>query len=158
MRLKTYPSAWTLTCEVPTWPERRLTYGSMRTLHERLRAWYFGADEFAEPLREPPGGLTLSTNARERYGNVQEIIAIYLRESDDEAADVPPHAYGAIRASCSAFRTALTEDLDTRRMRSILYASHLRRRHRRQQREAEQRLDAAQRHIADIPAAEPGGA
>jgi hypothetical protein len=158
MRLTTYPVAWTLTGDVPTWPERELTYGALRALHERLRAWYYGTDEFAERLGERPGGLSLSTNGRERYGNVQEIIAINLRGSDDGEALVPHEAYEGIRDSCSAFRTALAEDLDTRRMRSILYARQLRHRHRAQELQARARLEAAERRVGAIPAAHRGGA
>lgn len=165
MRLKTYPVVWKLTSVVSTWPEQELTYGQLRTLHERLRAWYFGCDEFAQDLGQQPGGLSLSKTARERYGNVQQIIAIYLCESDDEAEPVPPEVYSAIRASCSSFRTALTDDLDTRRMRSVWYAHQMRREHAREAMNAEKRIadalvggQTASEERRPISAAHPRGA
>jgi hypothetical protein len=151
MRLQTYPKVWKLTSALSTWPEQNLTYGELGTLHERLRAWYFGCDEFADEHGQP-GGLSLSTTARERYGNVQEIIAIYLGESDDESRRVPSEVYSALRASCSAFRTALTEDLDTRRTRSLWYAHQMRREHAKEAVNAQRRITQAR-----IAAGKTGG-
>lgn len=149
LRLQTYPSVWGLTSEVPRWPRGDPAYRDLWTLHRSLRTWYFST-----------GGLYLSENARARYGEMQELLDAVLcgRPEDDttpvrELAPVaephkPETVYEALMNTCSAFRTALTEDLATRRTRSIVWATALWLRHRRQRRAARRRIAAARGRLS----------
>ncbi|MGA2930318.1 MAG: hypothetical protein ABSG43_30890, partial [Solirubrobacteraceae bacterium] len=56
---------------------------------------------------------------------------------DDEP--VPLKYYEPLRDGCSAFRTALTEDLETRRTRSVWWAINMFREHQKEDRKAAQR-------------------
>jgi hypothetical protein len=142
-RLKVYPAVWRLTSTVPRWPQADPTYHDLWDVHLALRKWYYES-----------GGLYLSENARARYGEMQELLDAYLdgRDRADETP-VPHRAFGAAKADSpykalmdtgSAFRTALTEDLSTRRTRSVLWAIVIWRQHRKEQREAKRRLQLAQ--------------
>jgi hypothetical protein len=142
-RLKVYPAVWRLTSTVPRWPQADPTHHDLWDLHLAFRKWYYES-----------GGLYLSENARARYGEMQELLDAYLdgRDRDDETpfphrafgpakADSP---YNALMDTCSAFRTALTEDLSTRRTKSVLWAIIFWRRHRKEQSKAKKRLQSAQ--------------
>jgi hypothetical protein len=117
------------------------------SLHYKLREWYYDV-----------GGLYLSENARARYGDMQELLDVYLapRSPDDDTPVPQPSSgkawehspYKALMESCSAFRTALTEDLATRRSRSILWTIIFWWRHLREGRRAAYRLTSAKRHRA----------
>ena len=141
-RLKAYPAVWKLTSTVPRWPRSNATYQELWSLHYALRDWYYNS-----------GGLYLSENARARYGDMQELLDAYLddRARDDDAPVPRPASgmawaqspYKALMDACSAFRTGLTEDLSTRRSRSILWAAVLWRRHQRQRHDAADRLAMA---------------
>jgi hypothetical protein len=144
--VKTYPAVWRLTAAISTWPRADLSYKKLQALPRDLRVWYYGLDEASSNLKESPGGLYLSENARDRYGEMQELIALSLKAAD-ESKDVSDEAYDDLREACSAFRTALTEDLDTRRKRSVWWALMLRRRHRAQAREADRRRHSAKRRL-----------
>lgn len=144
-RLKSYPAVWRLTSAVPRWPHSDPAYRDLWSLHYRLREWYYDV-----------GGLYLSENARARYGDMQELLDVYLApRSRDDATPVPQPAsrtawehspYKALMESFSAFRTALTEDLATRRSRSILWTIIFWWRHLRERRRAASRLASAKQH------------
>ncbi len=132
LRLKVFPAAWKLTAVVPRWPRAQIVYADLWSLHIALRSWYFEI-----------GGLFLSENSRARYGDVQELLSELLDgrpEGDQTKVDA---AYAPAMESCSAFRTSLTEDLATRRSRSVLWAAVLWWRHHRQRLAARARIDAA---------------
>jgi hypothetical protein len=147
-RLKVYPAVWRLTATVPRWPQADPTYQDLWDLHLALRKWYYES-----------GGLYLSENARARYEDMQELLDAYLDGRDRADATPVPHRpsrrasadspYTALMETCSAFRTALTEDLSTRRTKSVVLAIVVWRRHREQQRQAKRRLQwARHRSIA----------
>ncbi len=142
VRLKTYPWMWRRTATVSWWPSgRSLSYDELKRLHLDLRAWYFGLDEVpGAPMTETPGGLYLSENGKDRYGELQTLIDLSLHVLVGERT-VPDddQTYKDLRDSCSAFRTALTEDLETRRKRSVVRAFTLWRFHREQKSDAEER-------------------
>jgi hypothetical protein len=87
--------------------------------------------------------MFLSERSRDRYGDVQELIGAYLESHRDGglSARVEPDDYDAIATTCSAFRTALTEDLATRRQRSLLLAIRSRRWHRSRKRQAKRLIE-----------------
>jgi hypothetical protein len=112
LRMQTYPILWKRTSVLSTWPQTDATYGHLRRLHEDLRTWYFAT-----------GGLSLSENARGRYGSLQQLIGavvIHARKDDDEP--ITPDDYTALRESGSALRTAMTEDVESRGQRSVIRA------------------------------------
>jgi hypothetical protein len=110
-RLENYPDLWASTAAVSRWPRSTVHRWNLEDLHRTLRSWYYGK-----------GGLFLSEQARARYGDLQELIAAMVTANDHGAAiDVlAPDAYADLMETASALRTALTEDLDTRRRRSAL--------------------------------------
>ena len=114
------------------------TYADLDDMHRWFRGWYYEA-----------GGIHLSENGRTRYGEVQELMAAQLEALGSKAIPskssmpIPDDAYGRLLDSCSALRTALTEDLESRRQRSILYSMRLAIRHWKQRRKAAGRLAKA---------------
>lgn len=128
-RLAPYEELWKDTQLLSRWPRWPLTAGELRGLHERLRAWYYET-----------GGLYLSTNARVRYGEVQQLIAAVLRDATDDAAGVADRDYDDLMDTCSALRTAITEDLESRRQRSFWTELRRRREHDAQARAARLRI------------------
>jgi hypothetical protein len=106
LRLGPYRELWAMTALVSRWPTWPLTAAELDDLHWRLRAWYYGK-----------GGLYLSENSRARYGEMQQVIGLTVAAAADAA--ITPAAYRDLVATCSALRTALTEDLESRRQRSV---------------------------------------
>ena len=150
LRLESYPPLWRLTSHFSRWPRATNTYEDLEQFHRRFRTWYYET-----------GGLFLSENSRARYGNVQELMATHLGAADGGAMPpqhsgrIPDPVYTGMLEACSALRTALTEDLESRRQRSILYRTKLAFRHRRQRKGAATRLAAAKRSAKSRQAAEP---
>jgi hypothetical protein len=116
-----YLRLWALTGTVSRWPKQQVTTSTLEDLHSRLRAWYY-----------TEGGLFLSENARDRYGDLQDLIAAVLTHPGDPAALLTKERYADFQDAASILRTALTEDLETRR----------------RQTRSEERRRAA-RHLAD---------
>ncbi len=136
VRLQSYPVIWRLTGLLPAWPPATITLGQLWHLQLQLMKWYFQT-----------GGYHLSENARARYGELQQHLDKLLpAEPPDPSVKVDPETYEQVRESCSALRTALTEDLESRRARSVLSALRLRIRHSRQRFRAERR----QREAVDL--------
>lgn len=129
-RLAAYPPVYRLSAALSFWPPAELTGGELLDINLRLRDWYFTT-----------GGLFLSENSRTRYGELKQLICAHLDEHEDRAAPVPPWAYRDLADTCSAFRTALTEDLETRRQRSLWWVAVMARRHRGQRAAFESRID-----------------
>ncbi|MGR6320718.1 hypothetical protein Q2K19_22210 [Micromonospora soli] len=107
-RLEFYPLLWSATAAVSVWPRTVLTRSTLNELHETLRSWYY-----------TKGGLFLSESAQARYGDVQELIAALLTHDGDPDDPLSDGSYTDLMRTASALRTALTEDLDTRRRKSI---------------------------------------
>jgi hypothetical protein len=129
VRLQSYPLIWRLTSLLPAWPPATITVGQLWHLQRQLMKWYFQT-----------GGYQLSENARARYGELQQHLAKLLpAEPTDPSVELDPGTYEQVRQSCSALRTALTEDLESRRARSVLSALRLRIRHSRQRFQAKKR-------------------
>jgi hypothetical protein len=150
-RLVVYRTLWKSTAAVPRWPRISLTRGGLSTLHRTLRDWYY--DE---------GGLFLSEASRARHGDVQELIAAMLAPGGDGAdgadgADGEPtdvataETYTDLMETVSALRTALAQDLDTRRRKSILEASRRTRWHAKAGRDAKARIARAADRSPDRP-------
>ena len=131
-RLKAYPEVWQLTGALSIWPWTNATWADTERLHLDLRDWYY--DE---------GGMFLSDNSRARYGELQELIEAYLEDSPGDSDGLPASVYQSLAEAGSAFRTALTEDLESRRQRSPFTRLSLALRHLRASRKAEKRLAAA---------------
>jgi hypothetical protein len=127
LRIATYPIVYELTAALSLWPPASMSYDDLFQLNLALRRWYFTC-----------GGLYLSTRSRERYGEMKQLICAYLDGRDDEVGldegNVPADAYTDLTATARAFRNALTEDLETRRQRSIWWVFVNWQRHREQQR------------------------
>src|SRR5215212_204479 len=121
-RLEAYKKVWEPMRVLSAWPRTDATYADLKELHLYLRSWYFGV-----------GGLYMSENARKRYGEMQELIGAHL-DGKSKALDEPidAGAYADLMDGCSAFRTATTEDLESRRQSSLFWTIGRLRQHRRQ--------------------------
>ncbi|MEV6412732.1 hypothetical protein [Kribbella sp. NPDC051718] len=108
-RLAAYPELWKATGAVPRWPRTQPTRSQLQQLHESYRTWYYSK-----------GGLFMSESARARYGDVQELLDALLQRSPDATGPLTATAYTDLMQTTSALRTAMTQDLDTRRRRSLL--------------------------------------
>jgi hypothetical protein len=108
-RLVQYKKLWLITGRLPQWPRAALVQGDLVAMSEALRDWYF-----------QDGGIYLSTKSRTLYTGVQESIATAGAGRDAGAAVDDPD-YDRIRAACSALRSALTNDLASRRGRSRIF-------------------------------------
>lgn len=98
-----YLELWALTAPLPAWPRNDgLTYGRLEKLTRELRDWYFSG-----------GGLYLSQEARDVYGEAQTAICAALGPRGD--AEVPSEVYDSIQQTLSRLRRRLTADLATRR-------------------------------------------
>lgn len=128
-RLKVYPPLWQATSSVSRWPRQQVSRGSLRQLHRSLRTWYFST-----------GGMYLSTRARDRYGDVQELVEALLRQEGAATEVLVDGRYVDLMATASSLRTALTEDLDTRRRPTLVERGRRLRWHRRAGRKAKARM------------------
>jgi hypothetical protein len=140
-RLKAYPDVWERTGRFARWPRNTVTYAALDEFHRELRNWYFHV-----------GGLYMSENARRRYGQMQELVGAHCAVEESHAS-LPPGAYADVMEACSEFRTALTEDLESRRQGSLVYSLQKSREHRQMDASARSRLRRATR--APEPAAPP---
>jgi hypothetical protein len=140
LRLDSYPLLWQLTSSFSRWPRMTNTYTDLEEFHRWFRSWYYET-----------GGLHLSENSRARYGEVQELMAAHLGAPEGQPmpaqpnGPIPDRVYSGILEACSALRTALTEDLESRRQRSVLHSIGLAARHRKQKTKAAARLAKAKR-------------
>lgn len=133
LRLKVYPMVWNETSTFSRWPRTNATYDDLRGFHATLRKWYYEV-----------GGIYLSENSRARYGELQELAEAHLGTRGVVLAEhLPGAVYEDLMESCSAFRTSLTEDLESRRQRSLLWTLSRAKLHREQRRLAKRRLGAA---------------
>lgn len=140
-RLEAYPPVWRETAVLSRWPAAEITWADLEALHLRFRRWYFTT-----------GGLFLSDRGRDRYGEVQELLSAYLcRHREDLSGRVGQADYDVLAETCSVFRTTMTDDLETRRQRSPVWAFRQWRWHRAKQREARRRIAAAGGELLRLP-------
>lgn len=142
-RLECYPELWRQTAALSHWPRPDLTWQDVRDLHVSFRRWYYTA-----------GGLYLSTRSRARYGEVQELLSAQLASVEDLSTAVIDPARGQLSETCSVLRTALTEDLATRRQRSLAWTITSAVWHARKARKARARIKAAGKGVLVLPASE----
>jgi len=102
-RILVYEKLWLETALLPKWPRaENLTYHHLLEFSEKLRDWYF-----------KEGGMYLSKDARQAYGETQDAIWEVLK--DKPSGDLKPEHYDAVRKKCSVLRTELTDDIVSRR-------------------------------------------
>jgi hypothetical protein len=106
-RMELYPKLWKATEAVSRWPRNDVARKTLAELHTTFRSWYYAS-----------GGLFLSESARARYGDVQELIATILTHESRPTDLLAAETYTDLMETTSRLRTALTEDLDTRRRKS----------------------------------------
>jgi hypothetical protein len=125
-RIATYPGVWNRTGVVSRWPRTDAGREQFLRLHEDLRRWYYAG-----------GGLYLSTRARQRHEHLQLVLEAVVSLDDKQAAG----CYQDVMKAASYFRTALTDDLETRERRSIVVALARRRADGKDRKEADARLE-----------------
>jgi hypothetical protein len=112
LRRTVYPPVWKATSLVSRHPETTASYADLMRLHLDLRRWYYGL-----------GGIALSKNARDRYMELQTLIGTHLaRDAGEGETALHPDTYDSVRELASAFRTGMTDDLESRRQRSLVWS------------------------------------
>jgi len=103
-RIKVYQEIWTATELLPKWPRNEnATYEDLMKLSESFRDWYFRT-----------GGMYLSRTTHDSaYSPLQDAIA-ELRDKK-VTGKISPQDYEYVRKRCSALRTALANDVESRR-------------------------------------------
>lgn len=132
-REELYPALWSATAVVSFWPRVEVTRDGLDKLHRTLRSWYY-----------EKGGLYMSEDSRARYGNVQELIAALLKHDSGPADVLAEERHTDLMKTASSLRTALTEDLDTRRRKSFLERWRRSRRHAKAAQVAKERIGQAE--------------
>lgn len=103
-RIEVYGDLWAATALLPKWPrDDTVTYEDLRALSDRLRQWYYRQ-----------GGMYLSRGTHDAgYGPLQGVIAKAVAGGATGA--LSPGDYEAVRQKCSALRSMLANDIQTRR-------------------------------------------
>jgi hypothetical protein len=103
-RIEAYAPLWKATGLLPQWPRAQgLSYDDLFGLSARLRQWYYET-----------GGIYLSRSShRNAYAPLQEAIAGLHRQG--RSGPLSDTDYDAVRRLCSALRTALADDIESRR-------------------------------------------
>lgn len=103
-RIEVYGPLWQATSLLPKWPrDEGVTYEQLAQLGRDLRRWYYEV-----------GGMYLSrTTHDEGYGPLQGAIASAVGEG--RTGPLTPADYEAIRKRCSALRSLLAADVESRR-------------------------------------------
>jgi hypothetical protein len=107
-RLQVYPPLWAHTSIVSRWPRTSATWRDLAAVHGMLRQWYYGS-----------GGLFMSERSRDLYGDVQVLVDWLVLRREDSADQMTGREYDYLMERCSALRTALTQDLETRSSRPM---------------------------------------
>jgi hypothetical protein len=103
-RIDVYTELWEATAVLPKWPRAQdVTYEALLALSQTLKTWYFRR-----------GGMYLSrTTHRDAYSPLQDTLADILKTNS--AGPVSAEHYDLVRERCSALRTALASDIESRR-------------------------------------------
>jgi hypothetical protein len=107
-RIGAYLLLWKCTALLPKWPKAfGVSYSQLMQFSETLRTWYFET-----------GGMYLSRSThRDAYTPLQDhLMQVLSGVQQDCMLNVVTDAhYESIRAHCSALRTALAADIESRR-------------------------------------------
>ena len=103
-RIDVYGELRKSTAILPKWPKAtNVTYEQLLSFSDSLRTWYF-----------EKGGIYLSRSTHNNaYSPLQDALADVLRTHN--SGPVSDEDYDAIRSRCSALRTALAADIQSRR-------------------------------------------
>lgn len=103
-RIDLYEELWKATAVLPKWPRAQgVTYEALLALSETLKTWYFQR-----------GGMYLSRTAhRDAYSPLQDTLANIL--GTQSTGPISDQHYELVRDRCSALRTALANDIESRR-------------------------------------------
>ena len=103
-RIDLYGEIWEATAVLPRWPPAQgVTYDQLYGLSQTLRTWYFHR-----------GGMYLSRRTHDgAYSTLQETLADVL--SRGASGPISEADYERVRHRCSALRTALANDIESRR-------------------------------------------
>jgi hypothetical protein len=103
-RIEAYAPLWKASGLLPQWPRAvGVTYEQLQELSRSLRAWYYEA-----------GGIYLSRSAhRDYYSPLQEALNELGRAK--KSGVISDSDYDAVRKLCSRLRTAMANDIESRR-------------------------------------------
>lgn len=106
-RAAAYKGLWAHTGVLPQWPRRHdVTFADLQELCERLRDWYFNV-----------GGVYLSSSSFDKYADVQKALSALA--IPDQAELLTADTYDSIRRKCSALRSSLADDLQSRKAQAL---------------------------------------
>lgn len=107
-RIEVYAPLWRATSLLPKWPrDKTVTDAQLARLGQELRQWYFKV-----------GGMFLSRSTHDAgYGPLQDAIAAAVGEG--RSGTLSSGDYDAVRTRCSALRSLLAADLESRRDRPL---------------------------------------
>ncbi|HEV8283019.1 MAG TPA: hypothetical protein VGQ09_01845 [Chitinophagaceae bacterium] len=106
-RFESYIRIWKLMQLIPLWPKNeKLTYKGLYEISMHFQNWYF-----------QDGGILLSTPSRKNYGDMQEAITKIRSEHEKTGMDalVNNEDYKVVQSACSSLRTAITNELLSRK-------------------------------------------
>ena len=106
-RIEVYKDLWEKTALLPRWPkDEKVTYADLLKFTINLKDWYFMT-----------GGMYLSrTTHDEGYFPLQKELEKVLNKGKDGPLSLEnPNDYEAIRDKCSALRSLLARDIQSRR-------------------------------------------
>lgn len=104
-RIPQYLELWKLLEDLAKYARpKQLTFDDLRILTASLRQWYF-----------EKGGLFLSDKSRDAYFALQDKIKAVSDRDKSPQSEVDETTYEMLRKTGSALRTALTQDVGTRK-------------------------------------------
>jgi hypothetical protein len=109
-RLDPYREIWALSAAFSRWPRQTPTLTDVDNLRKKLRLWYYR-----------DGGILMSARARRRYEYIQKGLEAIENGRHTPDGKVQEEDYGQMTEVFSRFRSALTEDLESRRKRSVVH-------------------------------------
>jgi len=103
-RIEVYGELWEATAVLPKWPKAQgVKYEDLLTLSRTLKNWYFHR-----------GGMYLSRATHsDAYSPLQDTLASVLETNP--TGPISDAHYEQVRKKCSALRTALANDMQSRR-------------------------------------------
>jgi hypothetical protein len=104
-RAPVYQKLWELTRLFQLWPKRTVSYADAENFQRELTTWYYTS-----------GGLYLSRPSQNAYQELQKALTHLIEENSPPSTEVMSDLdWQAVRSRCSSLRTALTDDLLSRR-------------------------------------------
>jgi hypothetical protein len=110
-RLEAYKLLWAMLEPMAKYGREPVTHAVILSISDKTRTWYFQT-----------GGIYLTERTRKPYFTWKALIERLLEDSgfaDQPQASIPPLHLQPILAAASALRTALSDDIGTKRLSRV---------------------------------------